>query len=164
VAVSALLNSVGANRRPDAVAVRRVEHLAKVVAIHPPSARGALEKMVGFVSEQVPPKIAPTDGAGKFVSGTRTAPKTLSNADGRQQLAAIDVLRREIAERSDWPRDVRSLGSSASILIQPNLGFGDYARLSCRVGDTQLGRRPGSLIELAAHLRVGAARGRGRRK
>ncbi len=41
----------------------------------------------------------------------------LSNADGRQQRASIDVLRWEVAERSDWPRDVRSLGSSASILI-----------------------------------------------
>src|SRR6266478_1287912 len=28
--------------------------------------------------------------------------------------------------------------------IQPNSGFGDYSRLSCGVGDTQLGRRPGS--------------------
>jgi len=27
--------------------------------------------------------------------------------------------------------------------IQPNSGFGDYSRLSCGVGDTQLGRRPG---------------------
>jgi hypothetical protein len=36
--------------------------------------------------------------------------------------------------------------------IQPNLGFGDYSRLSCRVGDTQLGRRPGS--------RQGCLRGR----
>src|SRR6266478_6617807 len=28
--------------------------------------------------------------------------------------------------------------------IQPNSGFGDYSRLSCGVGDTQLGPRPGS--------------------
>src|SRR5262249_18195246 len=28
--------------------------------------------------------------------------------------------------------------------IQPNSGFGDYSRLSYGVGDTQLGRRPGS--------------------
>jgi hypothetical protein len=27
--------------------------------------------------------------------------------------------------------------------IEPNSGFGDYSRLSCGVGDTQLGRRPG---------------------
>ena len=36
--------------------------------------------------------------------------------------------------------------------IQPNSGFGDYSRLSCGVGDTQLGRRPGS--------RQGCLRGR----
>ena len=29
--------------------------------------------------------------------------------------------------------------------IQPNFGHGDHSRLSCGVGDTQLGRRPGSL-------------------
>jgi hypothetical protein len=28
--------------------------------------------------------------------------------------------------------------------IQPNSGFGDYSRLNCGVGNTQLGRRPGS--------------------
>jgi hypothetical protein len=28
--------------------------------------------------------------------------------------------------------------------VQPKSGFGDYSRLSCGVGDTQLGRRPGS--------------------
>ena len=36
--------------------------------------------------------------------------------------------------------------------IQPNSAFGDYSRLSCGVGDTQLGRRPGS--------RQGCLRGR----
>jgi hypothetical protein len=36
--------------------------------------------------------------------------------------------------------------------IQPNSGFGDYSRLSCGVGDRQLGRRPGS--------RQGCLRGR----
>jgi hypothetical protein len=35
---------------------------------------------------------------------------------------------------------------------QPNSGFGDYSRLSCGVGGTQLGRRPGS--------RQGCLRGR----
>jgi hypothetical protein len=33
--------------------------------------------------------------------------------------------------------------------IQPNSGFGDHSRLSCGVGDTQLGRRPGSRLARA---------------
>jgi hypothetical protein len=37
-----------------------------------------------------------------------------------------------------------SLRSHRFAGIQPNSGFGDYSRLSCGVGDTQLGRRPGS--------------------
>src|SRR4029077_13809369 len=33
--------------------------------------------------------------------------------------------------------------------IQPNSDFRDYSRLSCGVGDTQLGRRPGSRLARA---------------
>ena len=50
-AVSAQLNLVDAGRMRQRSVM--AEYLAKVVAIHPPTARRALEKMVGFASEQV---------------------------------------------------------------------------------------------------------------
>jgi hypothetical protein len=53
--VSAQLNFVGANLRPDAERPLMVEHLAKVAAIHPSAARWKLNDRAVLFSRLVPP-------------------------------------------------------------------------------------------------------------
>jgi hypothetical protein len=69
------------------------EYLAKVVAIHPPAARRALEKIVGFASEQVGHATTPIPLTRKLndvpfghvapLADTRTPPEHFRGSKGR---------------------------------------------------------------------------------
>jgi hypothetical protein len=63
-----------------------------------------------------------------------------ASSTGRDYVAGHEGLELRNVD-ANYPLD----GSHRFAEIQPNSGLGDYSRLSCGVGDTQLGRRPGSL-------------------
>jgi hypothetical protein len=73
-----------------------------------------------------------------MVSATALFLMMLRNSDvsgGRMILAGVGGLElRNVDANYLFERSQRFAG------IQPNSGFGDYSRLSCGVGDTQLGR------------------------
>jgi hypothetical protein len=82
--------------------------------------------------------MSPVDGRARL----NGLPLALFVGNGDEQVTLI----RNVDANYRFERSHRFAG------IQPISGFGDYSRLSCGVGDTQLGRRPGS--------RQGCLRGR----
>ncbi len=98
---------------------------------------------------QRPGRIRPEQlAAGRFGVPRRVPIRGLTSSPQRPDCVAghVGLELRNVDANYPFERSHRFAG------IQPNSGFGDYSRLSCGVGDTQLGRRPGS--------RQGCLRGR----
>src|SRR5258708_12543777 len=94
-----------------------------------------------------------------FIRGPKSAlPSTTRGGSRVPEWGPLGSVRGALSNERPY-RDLRNVDANYPFErshrfagIQPNSGFGDYSRLSCGVGDTQLGRRPGS--------RQGCLRGR----
>src|SRR2546430_16725342 len=90
-------------------------------------------------------------GPASFIRGPKSASPSNTRGGSRvPEWGPLGSVRGALSNERPY-RDLRNVDANYPFErshrfagIQPNSGFGDYSRLSCGVGDTQLGPRPGS--------------------
>src|SRR6266436_2015739 len=138
--ISVLLTMVGATSLESVYYFPKTDVAATAIAsraVDCGSARGfgALETMTAteLMMDEIADKLGldPIDTV-KFIPRTVRRPR---------RKIGFRIYKLEISKSFRWKNFERSHRFAG---IQPNSGFGYYSHLSCGVGDTQLGRRPGS--------------------